>query len=168
LTAAYAALAAGRYPVVPHGLAEKPAEENFLGSLLHRGGGNGGRSDPAFADMRELLGYAVAKGTGHTAALPIVTFGKTGTTQDSRDALFIGFAGDLVVGIWVGNDDNRPMQGVSGGGLPARIWRSFMVQALNLPPPQRPAKPRLEENGDDEDDLGNIVARVLRRIGVTG
>jgi len=167
MTAAYAAVASGRYPVVPHGLTEKPAEENFLGSLLHRSGGNAARADRAFGDMRELLGYAVAEGTGRAAALPIATFGKTGTTQDSRDALFIGFAGDLVVGIWVGNDDNRPMRGVTGGGLPARIWRSFMVQALNLPPP-RPGKPRMESDGDEEDDLGNIVARVLRRIGVTG
>ena len=92
------------------------------------------RPDPAFGRMRELLGYAVAKGTGHGAELPVSTFGKTGTSQDSRDALFIGFAGDLVVGMWVGNDDNRPMEGVSGGGLPARIWRNFMLQALNLHP----------------------------------
>ena len=71
-----------------------------------------------------------------------------------------------MVGIWVGNDDNRPMRGVTGGGLPARIWRSFMVQALNLPP--RQARPKAEDEGSDEDDLGDIVARVLRRIGVTG
>ncbi|HEY0131950.1 MAG TPA: penicillin-binding protein, partial [Allosphingosinicella sp.] len=64
------------------------------------------------------------------ARLPVPTFGKTGTTSDYRDAWFFGFAQDLVVGVWVGNDDNRPMAGVSGGGIPARIWRSFMTQAL--------------------------------------
>jgi membrane peptidoglycan carboxypeptidase len=57
------------------------------------------------------------------------------------------------------------MQGVTGGGLPARIWRSFMVQALNLP--SRPARPKAQDEGSGEDDLGNIVARILRRIGVT-
>jgi penicillin-binding protein 1A len=51
-------------------------------------------------------------------------FGKTGTTQDHRDALFVGYAGGLVVGVWVGNDDNTPMPGVTGGALPARIWRT--------------------------------------------
>ena len=56
--------------------------------------------------------------------------GKTGTSQDSRDALFVGYAGDLVVGVWIGNDDNSPLSGISGGGLPARIWRDFMRQAL--------------------------------------
>jgi penicillin-binding protein 1A len=64
----------------------------------------------------------------------VPTYGKTGTTQDYRDALFIGFAGDLVVGVWVGNDDNRPMPGVTGGGAPARIWRNFMSRALATGP----------------------------------
>ena len=50
------------------------------------------------------------QGTGRGAALAVPTFGKTGTTQDYRDALFIGFAGDLVVGVWVGNDDNSPLR----------------------------------------------------------
>ena len=58
------------------------------------------------------------------------TFGKTGTTQDNRDALFVGFAGDLVVGVWVGRDDNKSLGKVSGGTVPAQIWRSFMSSAL--------------------------------------
>jgi membrane peptidoglycan carboxypeptidase len=60
----------------------------------------------------------------------VPAFGKTGTTQDYRDALFIGLAGDLAVGVWMGNDDNAPMQGVAGGGLPATIWRDFMLEAV--------------------------------------
>jgi penicillin-binding protein 1A len=167
MTAAYAAVAAGRYPVVAHGLAERRGDEDLLDSILSsvRSSG-GGRRDPAFGNMRELLRYAVERGTGHSAALPVVTFGKTGTSQDSRDALFIGFAGDLVVGIWVGNDDNRPMQGVSGGGLPARIWRNFMIDALHLPRTPPPAKPRSSEEGRD-DPLGNFVAGILHELGVT-
>ena len=70
------------------------------------------------------------------------TFGKTGTTQDNRDALFIGFAEDLVVGVWVGNDDNSPLAGqIAGGGLPARIWRDFMTQAVGTAPAQNLAPP---------------------------
>ena len=162
MTAAYAAVAGGRYPLAPRGLAG-PAEDRGAFAFLRRSS----RSDPAFRPLRDMLGEAVSSGTGRAATLPIPAFGKTGTTQDSRDALFIGFAGDLVVGIWVGNDDNRPMQGVSGGGLPARIWRSFMIRALGLPnAPPRP-KPARDEEEDWGDDLGNIVADVLRRIGVT-
>ena len=93
---------------------------------------DGGRSDPNFPALRAMLAGAVSDGTGRAAALSIPTFGKTGTTQDYRDALFIGFAGDLVVGVWVGNDDNRPMSRVAGGGMPARIWRNFMIRAQDL------------------------------------
>jgi len=160
MTAAYAAVAAGRYPLAPRGLAGQAEDQGLLAGIFRRPPTP--RPDRAFGDLRELLGYAVQRGTGRAAALPVVTFGKTGTTQDSRDALFIGFAGDLVVGIWVGNDDNSPMRGVTGGGLPARIWRSFMIDALNLP--ARPPKPAAEDEGED---IGDMIARVLRRIGVT-
>ena len=89
-----------------------------------------------------MLGAVVSQGTGRGAALAVPAFGKTGTTQDSRDALFIGFAQDLVVGVWVGNDDNSPMPGaIAGGGLPARIWRDFMTQAIGTGPAQSLAPP---------------------------
>jgi penicillin-binding protein 1A len=165
MTAAYAAVASGRYPVAPHGLVETPGDQNIFSNFLHRVGGGESRPDPAFGALRELLQYAVAKGTGHGAELPVVTFGKTGTSQDSRDALFIGFAGDLVVGIWVGNDDNRPMQGVSGGGLPARIWRNFMMQALNLHPVAAiPKKAPTEEEQPQEDSVGGIISGLVGRV----
>src|SRR3546814_15445690 len=81
--------------------------------------------------LLDLLWSAANEGTGRAAALRVETFGKTGTTQDNRDAIFIGFAGDLVTGVWVGNDDNSPLKGnVHGGGLPARIWRDFMSRAI--------------------------------------
>ena len=61
--------------------------------------------------------------------------GKTGTTSDYRDAWFMGFTADLVAGVWVGNDDNAPMNKVTGGTLPAQIWHGFMVEAeKGLPP----------------------------------
>ena len=90
--------------------------------------------------LRDVF-YAVAnRGTGRAAALSVPTFGKTGTTQDYRDALFVGFAGGLVVGVWIGNDDNSPLPRVAGGGQPARIWRSFMSEALGIGP-ARPIAP---------------------------
>jgi penicillin-binding protein 1A len=119
LTAAYAALAAGAAPVLPFGALEHPPAQ---------------RQRPlegeARAAMLDLLWTAVERGTGKNARLGIPAFGKTGTTQDHRDALFVGMAGDLVVGVWMGNDDNAPMQGVTGGSLPAQIWHDFMVSAL--------------------------------------
>ncbi|WP_223276284.1 hypothetical protein [Sphingomonas daechungensis] len=69
-----------------------------------------------WAPMLDLLYAAANNGTGRRAALSVPTFGKTGTSQDNRDALFVGFAGNLVVGVWVGRDDDKPLgRKVSGG-----------------------------------------------------
>lgn len=76
------------------------------------------------------MAMVVRSGSGRAASLPIPAYGKTGTSQEHRDAWFVGFAGNLVVGVWVGNDDNRPMKKVTGGSLPAQIWKSFMVDAI--------------------------------------
>jgi penicillin-binding protein 1A len=129
LTGAYAAVASGHYPVQPRGL---PGinDDSQLASFFARGGSLDARRD--WAPMLDLLWAATNEGTGRRAALNVPTFGKTGTSQGNRDALFIGFAGNLVVGVWVGRDDNKSLGNVSGGTTPARIWRSFMVPALSI------------------------------------
>ena len=138
LTSAYAAVAAGAYPVRPKGLEDET--KPWWQRMWNKATGQSG--DPAFDELREMLGAVVSRGTGRGAALAVPAFGKTGTTQDSRDALFIGFAQDLVVGVWVGNDDNSPLAGqIAGGGLPARIWRDFMTQAVGTAPAQKLAPP---------------------------
>lgn len=85
-------------------------------------------------DIIAMLALAVSDGTGQAAALPGGAVGKTGTSQDYRDALFIGWNGSLVTGVWVGNDDNTPMDGVTGGQLPAQIWQAFMAVATTSAP----------------------------------
>jgi membrane peptidoglycan carboxypeptidase len=90
--------------------------------------------------LTRLLHDVVDHGTGRSASLGAGVAGKTGTSQDYRDAWFIGFNDDLVVGVWVGNDDQSPMQGVTGGSLPAQIWKRFvgaatpLLQARTQPP----------------------------------
>jgi penicillin-binding protein 1A len=87
-------------------------------------------ADPAAREaMIDLLMAVVREGTGKAARIPGPAAGKTGTTQDYRDAWFIGFTPEFVVGVWVGNDDNKPTNGVTGGSLPATIWREFVTQA---------------------------------------
>lgn len=144
LTAAYAAVAAERYPVAPVGLADRQPgwREQLSGAVRAT------RGFPEAKDMKKLLETAVRAGTGNSARLPgIKAYGKTGTTQNFRDALFVGFAGDLIVGVWFGNDDNSPMNGVTGRGLPAETWKKFMMEAL----------PELRRSSvasaDDESDL---------------
>lgn len=133
LTAAYAGVAGNSFPVVPTPF--KAEEASWFDWLLSS---RKSLSRKNREDMERLLGAAVSQGTGRAATLGRPSYGKTGTSQDSRDALFIGYADGLVVGVWVGNDDNSPLKGISGGGLPARIWRDFMRQARRQGAPSRP------------------------------
>src|SRR3954471_14122941 len=142
MTSAYAAVPARAYPVPPHGLGdpEKPWWQRMWSNYT-----GGQTRDGSFDEMKDLLSAVVQQGTGRGAALQVPTYGKTGTSQDNRDAIFIGFAGDLVVGVWVGNDDNSPLGQVAGGGLPARIWRDFTAAAVGASPAQVAAPPPVEE-----------------------
>ncbi|NVD45614.1 transglycosylase domain-containing protein [Qipengyuania atrilutea] len=124
LTAAYAGIAANDFPVKPHAFATE--ESGWFGRMVS---GQRSLSSSTHQEIEQLLKSAVDSGTARGARLAAPAYGKTGTTQDNRDALFVGYAGDLVVGVWVGNDDNSPLEGVTGGSLPARIWRDFMSQA---------------------------------------
>ncbi|RED16006.1 transglycosylase domain-containing protein [Parasphingopyxis lamellibrachiae] len=149
LTTAYAAVANGDTPVVPHGITR--GRRGFFEWLFDRRPVIASRHREQLLDM---LGAVISEGTGNAARLSIPAFGKTGTTQDSRDALFVGFAGDLVVGIWIGNDDNSPLGQASGGGAPARIWRAFMSGAIANAAPRaqpRPAPPPEEPESADVD-----------------
>ena len=128
LTSAYAAVASGRYPIRARGLPEQEKQGRFAG-ILQRGGRFDQRRD--WSPMLDMLYAATNTGTGRRAALAVPTFGKTGTSQDNRDALFVGFAGNLVVGVWVGRDDDKPLgRKISGSTAPAQIWHNFMVSAL--------------------------------------
>jgi penicillin-binding protein 1A len=79
--------------------------------------------------MVNMLKGVIDHGTGGRAAFDRPAAGKTGTSQNYRDAWFIGFTPDYIAGVWVGNDDDKPMEKVAGGGMPATIWRGFMVAA---------------------------------------
>jgi penicillin-binding protein 1A len=166
LTSAYAAIAAGDYPVRPRGLSEEQ-EGSWLEKLR-------GRTTPMgeaeLNGMRDLLARSIASGTGRQAALSITGFGKTGTTQDNRDALFVGYAQGLVAGVWVGNDDNSPNPGLSGGGIPARIWRDFMIEALGVsgPPPPVVENPvgNLIEGFEGEEGYDNEAQAEIEGLGL--
>ena len=176
LTAAYAAVAGGRYPVAPRGLPLRDDQEpGLFAGLLERGGRLDAERD--WAPILDLLWSAANEGTGRRAALVTPTFGKTGTTQENRDALFIGFAGDLVVGVWVGRDDNASLGKVSGGTLPASIWKSFMGPALavdrragpQLPsgfrvPQRQPAPPSQSPLPSDWSDSGRAVRELTETV----
>lgn len=136
LTGAYAPFANGGTAVTPHAIVEI---SDRAGRVLYRRSGSGGAaimSPATLAGMNDLLRAVVERGTGRAAALDRPMGGKTGTSQDYRDAWFIGFTAELVAGVWFGNDDSSPMNRVAGGGLPARAWRGFMAEATRGLPPR--------------------------------
>ena len=123
------------------------------------------------ARMRDLLLTVVRDGTGSNAAVPgLVTGGKTGTTNEFRDAWFAGFAGDLVTVVWTGNDDNAPTRRATGGGPPARVFSAYMRAAPHdglgsgpsAPPvsiqPEVAEIQAVEEPPETEDPIGAFLA----------
>lgn len=137
LAGIYATFANGGRPVTPHGIEEIRAGG---GATLYRRSTSGlaGQISRRAADaLTAMLAETVAHGTGSKAALDRPVAGKTGTSQNHRDAWFAGYTADLVTVVWVGNDDGTPMKKVSGGGLPAEIFRTFMT-AAHQDLPRRP------------------------------
>ncbi len=132
LVSGYAAFANGGAAIAPYAIVEI---ENKNGHVLYR------REIPAFdraadrGDINALVRMmegVVAFGTGRAAQIPgYGVAGKTGTSEASRDAWFIGFTDDVVAGVWLGNDDNSPMQDVTGGSAAAHLWREVMAPALD-------------------------------------
>ncbi len=143
MTGAFAGILNGGSSVTPYGLQAlklKGMDEPLFGA----GGGIGERviSEKAAHALTYMMTEVLNSGTGGRARLKDrEAAGKTGTTQSARDAWFVGFTADYVVGVWMGYDDNKPLTGVTGGGLPAEIWHEVMVRVNE----GLPAKPLIKE-----------------------
>ncbi|MGB7262262.1 MAG: transglycosylase domain-containing protein [Albidovulum sp.] len=141
MTGAYAGILNGGSSVKPYGLIDLRIQGDDT-TLMGQEGGMGERaiSQQAARQLVYMMTQVVERGTGRRAALDgREVAGKTGTTQGARDAWFIGFTGDYVTGVWMGNDDNTPLTGVTGGGLPAEIWHEVMARVEEgLPPTPLP------------------------------
>jgi penicillin-binding protein 1A len=132
LVTAYAAFANGGIGVQPH-VITRVRTANGKQLYARRNANNGRVIEPQYvAMMNSMLEQTLQKGgTAEKADLPgWQAAGKTGTSQDWRDAWFIGYTSDLVAGVWLGNDDNEPTKKSSGGNLPVEIWSRFMKAAL--------------------------------------
>ncbi len=193
MTGAYAGILNGGSAVQPYGVQEL----RLIGDtapLFEQTSGIQERviSESAARQLTYMMSVAVAEGTGQRARLsdrPVA--GKTGTTNSQRDAWFIGFTADYVAGVWMGYDDNRPLSGVTGGGLPAELWRQTMERIHEDLPPRplpmidpaveaRPAQQVVEYGpqgitGDPppagtllgpapQDDADQIIMRVLNGL----
>lgn len=183
MTAAYAGILNGGTAVEPYGLIELRLKGESA-SLIDQTGGLGARviSEDAARQLVWMMSQVVERGTGTRARLPDrQAAGKTGTTQEARDAWFLGFTANYVAGVWMGYDDNTPLSGVTGGGLPSEIWRETMVRVHEgLPPvalpmtapvqPRRSAEERAPERRSEprrpppENDLERAIEQLLSNI----
>ena len=155
LTAAYASVQAGKMPIRPWGIAGFGIEgQPRLQSMGPPIGGTQSMQ-PYQKPLLELMQDVLLHGTGREAALDGFAAGKTGTSQNYRDAWFIGFNDTLIAGVWVGNDDRTPMNRVTGGSLPAAIWKRFMTGAATAmtqdtpqPAAEVPAQPSADQTAE--------------------
>ncbi|MEI7669857.1 MAG: penicillin-binding transpeptidase domain-containing protein, partial [Pseudomonadota bacterium] len=134
MTTAYAHLAANGSSVLPYAIRKVETSDGRV--IFEKQTVSSGEvlSQPIVKMMNNMMLAVTTIGTGRGAQFGRPVAGKTGTTSDYRDAWFIGFTPELVTGVWVGNDDTSTMKKVSGGALPASIWRSYMSEALKGTP----------------------------------
>jgi penicillin-binding protein 1A len=158
LTSAYAVFANGGHAVWPHGIAE--IRDGAGNRLYARTGSGPGRvvAAPLTGAMNRLLAHVIDAGTGKNALLDRPAAGKTGTSQNYRDAWFVGYTADLVAGIWMGNDDGRPTGRVTGGGLPAKIWQAYMTAAHRGVRPRPLAETGISVPGPEQGFWKRIMA----------
>ncbi len=179
MTGAYAGILNGGSSVTPYGLVEL----TLLGDqepLMGTGGGIGERviQEDAARQLVYMMEKVISEGTGARAQFGGRQLaGKTGTTSAAKDAWFIGFSADYVAGVWMGYDDNTPLRGVTGGGLPTDIWRETMsrvheglpVKPLPMQSPNPVSGFAQEQPASDPIPVGNnsggtIIDQVLRDI----
>ncbi|MCB1363286.1 MAG: PBP1A family penicillin-binding protein [Rhodobacteraceae bacterium] len=174
MTGAYAGILNGGSSVEPYGMVEL----RLMGDDAPLMGARGGMGErvirtEAAEELIWMLEKVISEGTGRRAALAgWQAAGKTGTSQEARDAWFIGFTADYVTGVWMGYDDNTPLEGVTGSGLPAEIWHETMLRVhegleprpLPMRAPTGPSQSQEPAGGDAGGGLGSAVDQILRDI----
>ncbi len=159
MAAAYAILANGGYRVFPYAITRIT---NKGGRILYE------RKKPSsyqsiirpkyVRGISSMMENVINEGTGRNAKLPYPASGKTGTSQDNRDAWFIGYTDKMLSVVWLGNDDNSPMRGVTGGGLPAKIWRDIMLYGNDKQPQTAFKNDKENSNGGIKGLLGRLLS----------
>lgn len=151
LTSAFTPFANGGYSVVPFSVRRIVTRD---GQIIYERSGDGlgqAMSNRNLGSMNSMMRAVVNEGTAKKAQIPDFDIaGKTGTSQDYRDAWFVGYSSYLVGGVWLGNDDNSPTRTVTGGSMPAAIWKDVMqVAHANLSPAPLPGY--IEEQPESAD-----------------
>ncbi len=168
MTGAYAGILNGGSSVSPYGIRilEVPGNEE-LNMFTETGIGERVISEQAAQELIYMMAQVVSNGTGGRARLDgRPAAGKTGTTSAGRDAWFIGFTADYVAGVWMGYDNNTPLKGVTGGGLPAEIWHEVMLRVHEgLPVTELPMKVPAPRNPPPQTPDGGFLQDLDAALG---
>ena len=161
LTAAYDVLANSGNGILVHGIR---SIENTSGKTLfiRKGKGPGKILESELVNtMIKMMENTIETGTGKNAKINRPAAGKTGTSQSLRDAWFIGFSSELVVGVWFGNDDDSPMNNITGGTAPAILWSDFMKKAHLGRDPKELTKPMisLDKNKKNKNRIDRLIKK---------
>lgn len=166
MTTAYATLANGGFGVTPYAIEQI---KDTQGRVLYKRKPQApvavinGR---AARDVARMMERVLIDGTAQRARLPFDASAKTGTSQDYRDAWFIGFTNEMVVAVWVGNDDNSPMDKTTGAGLPADVWRDVMLTGRGkFSPISYSGTGSVSDNHADGDGFSGMLGRLLKSEG---
>lgn len=177
MTGAYASILNEGRATPPFGIQEIYARGDTVPFMVHtREQGKQVIDTKAAGQLVYMMSEVVRRGSGQRARIDGVEIaGKTGTTQGARDAWFIGFTSDYVVGVWMGYDDNRKLTGVTGAGLPADIFRETMLRVLDgtvpaplpmyrPPPPRDPGQSDRNQSETGRTRPGNAMERVINQV----
>jgi penicillin-binding protein 1A len=167
LTGAFAAFSNDGHGVWPYGIKEVRSGSGEIFYRRLEGSGPGRVIEASKArQVTDMMRAVVAWGSGKAANPGRPAAGKTGTSQNFRDAWFIGFSSGLVGGVWFGRDDNSPMDGVTGGSLPARVWSRVMARALIDVPaePLIPPSVMVEATPQPQQGGEGFLSRLLTRL----
>lgn len=159
LAGAYATFANGGKKVVPYAINEISTTDGHQLYLRPEFKQKQIFSAKNVADLTTMLEHVINRGTGQKAKLPIFAAGKTGTSQNFRDAWFAGWTNKYVAVIWVGNDNDKPMNKIGGGSVPAQIWHDIMMTTVG----ETPANNSADDIGDlideenNDDAIGDLI-----------
>jgi len=159
LTAAYDVLANNGNGVFVHGIR---SIENTSGKVLflRKGQGPGKVLDPDIVEtMTKMMELTIQTGTGKNAKINRPAAGKTGTSQSLRDAWFVGFTSDIVVGVWFGNDNDSPMKNITGGTAPAILWKDFMSKAHKGTPSRSLNYTNIIKNDENKKRIERLIKK---------
>ena len=159
IATAYAALANGGKSVIPYAINEISTTDGHQLYLRPELKQKQIFAQKNVADLTLMLEHVINRGTGQKAKLPIFAAGKTGTSQNFRDAWFAGWTNKYVAVVWVGNDNDKPMNKIGGSSLPAQIWHDIMVTTIGETPKQKATDDIANLIESEDDEIGDLIGK---------